>query len=97
MRILLSALCLAANLSVVAAEPAPTADFKSSVLRLNSTVQAWSAGQPWEKSHPSNHRALAALIPGGKVERLEGAGHMLMAERPQQVLKALRDYSAGIG
>ena len=42
-------------------------------------------------------RALAALIPGGKVERLEGAGHMLMAERPQQVLKALRDYSAGIG
>ena len=34
-------------------------------------------------------RALADLIPGGKVELLEGAGHMLMAERPQQVLRAL--------
>ena len=41
--------------------------------------------------------ALAGLIPGGRVELLEGAGHMLMAERPQQVLRALKDYSAGIG
>ena len=52
---LLPSICLPAS----AAEPA---DFKASVLRLNSTVQAWSAGQPWEKSHPSSRRALAAII-----------------------------------
>lgn len=42
-------------------------------------------------------RALAALIPGAGIEVLEGAGHMLMAERPEAVLKTLRDYSAGTG
>lgn len=34
-------------------------------------------------------RALADLIPGGRVVLLEGAGHMLMVERPQQMLRAL--------
>ncbi|RAU20549.1 alpha/beta hydrolase [Paramagnetospirillum kuznetsovii] len=42
-------------------------------------------------------RALAGLIPGGRVQVLDGAGHMLMAERPEAVLRALKDYSAGIG
>lgn len=34
-------------------------------------------------------RALAALIPGGKAMVLDGAGHMLMAERPEAVLRAI--------
>lgn len=34
--------------------------------------------------------ALADRIPGGRAEVLEGAGHMLMAERPDAVLKALK-------
>lgn len=42
-------------------------------------------------------RALAALIPGAGIEVLDGAGHMLMAERPEAVLTVLKAYSAGIG
>ena len=35
-------------------------------------------------------RALAEAIPGGRAVVLDGAGHMLMAERPAEVLEALR-------
>ncbi|MEO0036062.1 MAG: hypothetical protein RLZZ501_2085 [Pseudomonadota bacterium] len=34
-------------------------------------------------------QALAGLIPGARITRLEGAGHMLMADRPEAVLDAL--------
>jgi pimeloyl-ACP methyl ester carboxylesterase len=34
-------------------------------------------------------KALAALIPGARVTVLPGAGHMLLAEKPDDVLKAL--------
>jgi hypothetical protein len=40
----------------------PAADLKRSVVRLNSTVQGWNAGQPWEKTNPSRRRALAAIV-----------------------------------
>lgn len=36
-----------------------------------------------------NGKALAALIPGAKVVVLAGAGHMLPAEKPDDVLKAI--------
>ena len=36
-----------------------------------------------------NGKALAALIPGAKTVILPGAGHMLVAERPDDVLKAI--------
>jgi pimeloyl-ACP methyl ester carboxylesterase len=35
-------------------------------------------------------KALAAAIPGSRITVLEGAGHMLMSERPDEVLAALR-------
>ncbi len=35
-------------------------------------------------------KALAAAIPGCRVTMIEGAGHMLMSERPDDVLAALR-------
>ena len=35
-------------------------------------------------------RALAATVPGSRLTVLEGAGHMLMSERPDEVLAALR-------
>lgn len=39
---------------------------------------------------PAKHgRALAALIPGAQVVMLPGAGHMLLAEKPDEVLKAI--------
>lgn len=37
-------------------------DIRKSVMRINSTQQSWSAGQPWEKNPPSQRRALAAII-----------------------------------
>jgi S1-C subfamily serine protease len=42
--------------------PRATPDIKNSVVRINSTQQSWSAGQPWEKNPPSQRRALAAII-----------------------------------
>ena len=36
-------------------------------------------------------KAVAAAIPGCRVTILEGAGHMLMSERPDEVLAALRN------
>lgn len=40
---------------------------------------------------PKSGRAVADAIPGCRLTILEGAGHMLMSERPDEVLKALRD------
>jgi pimeloyl-ACP methyl ester carboxylesterase len=42
-------------------------------------------------------RALAAALPNARVVVLAGAGHMLMSERPDEVLAALRDLAAGAG
>jgi pimeloyl-ACP methyl ester carboxylesterase len=35
-------------------------------------------------------KAVAAAMPAGRVTVLDGAGHMLMTERPEEVLAALR-------
>ena len=39
-------------------------------------------------------RALAAAIPGAVLLALAGAGHMLMAERPDEVLDAIAKHLA---
>ena len=39
---------------------------------------------------PKGGKALAAAIPSARLTVLEGAGHMLMTERPNEVLAALR-------
>lgn len=46
----------------VTPEALPLADIKASVVRINSTQQSWSPGQPWEKNPPSQRRALAAIV-----------------------------------
>lgn len=61
-RHLLPALLLSLCLPAAAADSEAAPDFKASVVRLNTTVQSWSAGQPWEKAPPSSRRALAAII-----------------------------------
>lgn len=45
-----------------AAAAVPAVDVKASVVRLNSTQQAWNPRQPWEKNPPSERRALAAIV-----------------------------------
>src|SRR5712691_9391195 len=40
-------------------------------------------------------RALAAVLPRARVITLAGAGHMLMSERPDEVLAAVRDFARG--
>ena len=37
-------------------------DLKQSVVRINSTLQTWNPGQPWEKNPPSQRRALAPIV-----------------------------------
>ncbi len=41
---------------------APEWNVKSSLVRINSTQQAWNPWQPWEKNPPGRRRALAAII-----------------------------------
>jgi pimeloyl-ACP methyl ester carboxylesterase len=43
---------------------------------------------------PRGGRELAAVLPKARVVELKGAGHMLMAERPDEVLDAVRDFAA---
>ncbi|MDB6078479.1 MAG: hypothetical protein JWO82_2226 [Akkermansiaceae bacterium] len=38
-----------------------------SVVRINSTRQAWSLGQPWEKENPESRRSLGAIAGPGQV------------------------------
>lgn len=38
-----------------------------SVIRINSTSQAWNPGQPWEKIPPRNLRSLGAIVAPGQV------------------------------
>jgi len=40
-------------------------------------------------------RELAAALPKARVVTLAGAGHMLMSERPDEVLAAVRDFARG--
>lgn len=44
------------------ATPAPAADVKLSVVRVNSTQQSWNPWQPWDKNPPRKRRALAAIV-----------------------------------
>ncbi len=40
-------------------------------------------------------RELGAALPDARVVTLKGAGHMLMSERPDEVLAALREFAKG--
>lgn len=48
-------------------EPAPAPALTASVMRINSTSQAWNPGQPWEKTPPTNLRSLGAIVAPGQV------------------------------
>lgn len=37
-------------------------DIRSSVVRINATLQSWNTWQPWEKNSPRKRRALAAIV-----------------------------------
>ena len=43
------------------------ADRSQSVVRINTTVQNYSASQPWEKTSPRKLRGLGALLPNNQV------------------------------
>ncbi len=43
-------------------EAAPASDPKLSVIRINTTLQKWNPGQPWEKQPPGKRRSLAAVV-----------------------------------
>lgn len=50
----------AASAEAVAAPAAM--DASAFVVRINSTIQQWNPGQPWEKSSPRNRQALGAIV-----------------------------------
>ena len=64
---LLALLVLAAPLlpaRIAAADDLPTA---ASVVRVNSTNQAWNFDRPWMKRPPSSRRGIGIVIEGGRV------------------------------
>ena len=40
---------------------------EDSLVRINSTIQTYSASQPWEKTPPRSRRGLGALLPGNRI------------------------------
>ncbi|MBC7981040.1 MAG: PDZ domain-containing protein [Armatimonadetes bacterium] len=53
----------AANTTIPAKEKiATTTPLAQSVVRINSTSQSWSPGQPWEKLPPRHVRSLGAIV-----------------------------------
>ena len=52
---------------LLAALPASLAAQEDAVIRLNSTIQPYSAGQPWDKVDPRTRRGLVTYIEGGYV------------------------------
>ena len=57
MKFLLPIVLLASSVICHAAAPV-----QQHVVRVNSTLQKWSASQPWDKSAPAKRRALGALL-----------------------------------
>jgi S1-C subfamily serine protease len=53
---------MAETTQVVISETVPAPDVRNSVVRINSTQQSWNPGQPWEKTPPTQRRALAAIV-----------------------------------
>ena len=46
---------------------------------------------------PSESRRLAALIPGARLEMIEGGGHMLMLEQTERVDQLIADFASEVG
>lgn len=42
-------------------------DISNSVIKISTTLQSYNPSQPWEKTSPSKHRALGAILAGNKV------------------------------
>jgi 3-oxoadipate enol-lactonase len=47
-----------------------------------------------EMLYPSNGELIARLIPGARLELLEGAGHLFWLEQPERVAGLLREHAA---
>ncbi len=55
--------------AILCAEPSPQLDpaaAAKSFIRIRATAQSWNPGQPWERTRPRRHGALAVLIAPGK-------------------------------
>ena len=59
-------LLLLAAMVTATIKAAPTSAEKS-VVRVNTTMQAFNLIQPWQKSAPSSRLGLGAVLPGGRV------------------------------
>jgi 3-oxoadipate enol-lactonase len=46
---------------------------------------------------PAESRRLAALIPGARLEMIEGGGHMLMLEQTERVDQLIADFARDVG
>ena len=54
------------SLTLVLLQPLLAAP-EDSLVRINSTIQTFSASQPWEKSPPRSRRGLGTLLPGNRI------------------------------
>ena len=63
---ILNLLLLFAAMVTATIKAAPTSAEKS-VVRVNTTMQAFNLIQPWQKSAPSSRLGLGAVLPGGRV------------------------------
>lgn len=67
MKLTLSVITLTLTLNFALPATLRAQSVETSVIRINSTIQTWSASQPWDKSAPGKRRALGALLSGNRV------------------------------
>ena len=53
--------------ATLALSPAARALEAKGLLRVNTTIQTYSAAQPWELNQPRKRRGLGAMLAGGRV------------------------------
>ena len=66
-------------------------DYSDLLLRLVYPVLV-CGGEHDPLRPPAHQQAMAALLPHARFVMIEGAGHMMMMEKPDQVSRAMRDW-----
>ena len=65
--IIIFSLCNCSKNKATTTKKTSISKVETSVIRVNSTIQKWNPSQPWDKSPPSKHSGLGALLNGNRV------------------------------
>ena len=71
-------------------------DLRTDLARISAPAVVLAGGAD-KVIAPALGRTVADTLPGARFEQLEGAGHMLPLEAPEEVVRAVEEVSGGVG